>query len=75
MYKEVLRSISDVEIFPIISIVIFFLFFVGLVVWVLRMDKKFIRQIERLPLEDWPKQGEAHNGQADDQELKFLSHL
>ena len=38
MYKEVLRSIEGIEIYPIISLLIFFAFFVGVGVWFFAAD-------------------------------------
>ena len=52
MYKDVLRSIDGIEIFPVISFVIFGLFFVGLGLYVIGFDKKFIKEISNAPLED-----------------------
>jgi cytochrome c oxidase cbb3-type subunit IV len=54
MYKNVLQSIDNVEIWPVISFVIFFLFFICLLWWALTVDKKFIRQMSRLPFEPEP---------------------
>jgi hypothetical protein len=51
MYKEVLQSIEGVSIYPIISLLIFFTFFVGVAVWYVRADKESLRQAARLPLE------------------------
>lgn len=52
MYKDVLRSIEDVGIFPVIAFVIFFTFFLGLLVYVIRMDKNEVRQLAAIPMED-----------------------
>lgn len=52
MYKEILRSIDNIAIWPVISFVIFFLFFLGLLWWTATVDKKFIREMSELPLED-----------------------
>lgn len=52
MYKEVLRSIDGVEIFPIISLIIFFSFFViTCIVWY-RKDKKTVDEYANIPLND-----------------------
>ena len=51
MYKEVLRSIEGVEIFPVVSLLIFFAFFVAVLVWCLRADKGAMRRAAHLPLE------------------------
>jgi cytochrome c oxidase cbb3-type subunit IV len=52
MYKHVLEKIDSVAIWPIISLLIFFLFFVGLIFWVIRADKGYIDKMSGLPNED-----------------------
>jgi cytochrome c oxidase cbb3-type subunit IV len=52
MYKDVLRSIEGIEIYPIISLVIFTLFFVLLFVWIKRKDANYIDEMSHLPLND-----------------------
>ncbi len=52
MYKEVLRSIENVEIFPIISLVIFVLFFTGIAIWALKVPKEYIEHMSSLPMDD-----------------------
>ena len=52
MYKEVLRSIENIEIFPIISLIIFVLFFIGITVWAFRVPKEYIDHMKSLPMED-----------------------
>ena len=51
MYKNVLQSIDNVAIWPVISFIIFFLFFLCLLWWVATVDKKVIKRISELPLE------------------------
>lgn len=51
MYKNVLVSIDGINIFPIISLILFFVFFVGLVVWVTRINKNYVKEMESLPLD------------------------
>lgn len=50
MIKEILQSIKGVEIYPIISLIIFFLFFIGLGIWLFKMDKSKIFKMKHLPL-------------------------
>jgi len=52
MYKNVLQDIANIEIWPIISFVIFFIFFLCLLWWVFTADKKFITKMKNMPLED-----------------------
>jgi len=55
MYKEVLQNIDNIAIWPMISFVIFFLFFLGLLWWTFSVDKKFIARMSNMPLEDGPQ--------------------
>jgi cytochrome c oxidase cbb3-type subunit IV len=52
MYKNVLQSIDNIAIWPVISFVIFFIFFLCLLWSVFTADKKEIQEIEALPLTD-----------------------
>jgi cytochrome c oxidase cbb3-type subunit 3 len=47
-----LTSIGGIDIFPLISLMIFFGFFTGLIIYVLRVKKTTIMDIERIPLDD-----------------------
>jgi cytochrome c oxidase cbb3-type subunit IV len=52
MYKEILRNIDNVAIWPLISFVIFFTFFILLLWYVFTADKKFIKEMSQKPLQD-----------------------
>lgn len=52
MYKNVLQNITNIEIWPLISFVIFFVFFLCLLWWVFTADKKFIAKMAAMPLAD-----------------------
>lgn len=52
MYKEVLRAIVGIEVFPILSLLIFVTVFIVMLVWVLRLDRGRLAQYAHLPLED-----------------------
>jgi len=67
MEKNVLQAISGVAIYPIISIAIFFLFFLGLAVYVLVVNRHHVKTMSQLPLND--------DQNSDDQILKYhLNH-
>lgn len=50
--KDNMATIDGIEIYPIISLVIFVSFFAGLLWWVFRSDKKRIDEISRIPLSE-----------------------
>lgn len=51
MIRNYLQSIEGVEIYPLISLALFVVFFVAVFVWILKIDKNYIRQMKELPLE------------------------
>ena len=52
MFKEVLQSIEGVEFYTIVSMLIFILFFIGMTIWLFKVDKKYIKDMSELPLEE-----------------------
>ena len=51
MFKYYFEQIQGIEIWPIISLTIFFTFFIGLIWWVVKVDKSYIKEMKQLPLE------------------------
>lgn len=49
MQKNILQSIEHVAIWPVISFVIFFLFFIMLLWYVFTVDKRYIQYMKHLP--------------------------
>lgn len=50
--KKHMESMDGVEIYPIISLLIFFIFFVGLTYWVFTAKKDYIKEVSNLPLDN-----------------------
>ena len=50
--KQYAESIDGISIYPMISLVIFFLFFVVLLYYVKKMDKSKVEKIRRIPLDN-----------------------
>jgi len=50
--KGYMDSIDGIEIYPIISLLIFFTFFVGLFYWVFTAKKDYINNVSNLPLDN-----------------------
>ena len=63
MYKEVLRSIEGIGIFPSIALVIFLAFFVGLIIYLIRKGRDYFQDIARLPLEGPNDVNNNHNNE------------
>jgi cbb3-type cytochrome oxidase subunit 3 len=49
--KGHMETIAGVEVYPIISLLIFFIFFVALFWWVFTAKRDYIQAVEQIPLE------------------------
>ena len=50
--KHNMETIDGVAIYPILSLLIFFVFFVGLGLWVFSYKKETINELSQIPLRD-----------------------
>jgi transcriptional antiterminator len=46
-----LKSIAGVEIYPMISLFIFLIFFIALAIYAIKADKEHINELKNIPLE------------------------
>ena len=51
-FETYLENIAGVSIYPLISLLLFVVFFFLVIYWMYRLDKTEIARIERLPLDD-----------------------
>ena len=52
MYKNVLRSISEIDFLANIGLVIFFTFFALIIYWVIKRKDSFVEDMSKMPLDD-----------------------
>ncbi len=52
MYKEVLSSIEGVSMYPVFSVIVFFVFFSVITVWVMKSKKEDFDSISKMPLNE-----------------------
>ena len=50
--KSYAASIKNVDIYPIFSLLVFFIFFVAVLYYVKKMSKGHVREVSSLPLQD-----------------------
>ncbi len=50
--KGHMESIEGIEIYPMISLLIFFIFFAALFWWVFTAKKEHIKEVSQIPLEN-----------------------
>lgn len=54
-----METIVGIEIFPIISFIIFFIFFIGLFAWVITMKKAEVNKMAAMPLDEVTEESET----------------
>jgi cytochrome c oxidase cbb3-type subunit IV len=52
MYKDILRSIAGIDVFPVVSLVIFVAVFTAAIVYAIRLDRARLAALSALPLDD-----------------------
>lgn len=65
MIRNVLTHIGGVEMYGIISVLLFFAFFVGMLVWAFCLNSAYLESMRQLPLHG----GEGGDGEATDENL------
>jgi cytochrome c oxidase cbb3-type subunit IV len=51
MYKDILRHIAGIEVFPVLSLVVFVTVFAAVLVYVTRLDAARLSRLASLPLD------------------------
>jgi cytochrome c oxidase cbb3-type subunit IV len=51
MIQHYLESIENIDIFAIVAMIIFLIMFIAVVIWIFRIDKKYINKMENLPFD------------------------
>ena len=54
MIENVMNKMGGVGVFGIISICLFFAFFIGMLVWTIRLKRSYLKSMRELPLDDEP---------------------
>ena len=52
MFQNILSSIEDVGLLPSITLLVFFIFFIGVTFIAIKMDKKAVKKMSELPLDE-----------------------
>jgi len=52
MFKHYFELVENIQVGPILALIMFFSFFLGMAVWIYYLDNKFIDKMKNLPLED-----------------------
>ena len=66
MFKNILSSVSGVEIYAITGLVIFIVMFSAVLLWLFKVDKTYIKKMEQLPLDNKNKDNLNFTGELND---------
>lgn len=65
MIKNVIEHLEKVDTYGVISILLFFPFFVGMLVWASKLKKSYLHSMETLPFDDGVVTKPASENQTD----------
>ena len=66
MFKNILSSVSGIEIYAITGLVIFIVMFSAVLIWLFKVDKTYIKKMEQLPLDNKNKDNLNFTGEIND---------
>ncbi len=62
MFKDIFNAMSGIEVYGIISLILFFLIFLGVIYWSITVDKKYLNKMKQLPLDSSNMNGDLDHG-------------
>ena len=62
MFKDIFKAMSGIEVYAIVSLLLFFLIFLGVVYWSIKVDKKYLNKMKHLPLDSSNRNGDINHG-------------
>jgi hypothetical protein len=65
MYKETLQAIAGIEIFPVLSLLLFVAVFGTVLFWTSRLDTARLQEFSNMPLDVDAPAKDAHASEAD----------
>lgn len=51
MFKHYFDLVEGIEIYPLISLIIFFVFFSLVIIWSFKVNKNHLKEMENIPLD------------------------
>ncbi|MDZ4711593.1 MAG: cytochrome C oxidase Cbb3 [bacterium] len=51
MFKQYFEVIEGIDIYPLISLIIFFVFFLFVIIWFFKANKGHLKEMEMIPLD------------------------
>ena len=52
MFKNILEKIAGVEIYPVVSLILFVVVFSVMLIWTWRRDQRYLKELAEMPLNE-----------------------
>jgi hypothetical protein len=62
MFKNIVESMSGIEIYGILALIFFFVVFLGIIYWSIKVDKKYLSKMSEMPLDSSKINGDLNHG-------------
>ncbi len=63
MLREILGNTEGADLYAVIGLIIFVLSFAGIIIWILKKDRGYLKKMKNLPLEDESLTSKNTNGE------------
>ena len=61
MFKEFFQSISGIEIFGVVIMIFFFVIFLVVIYWSIKVDKQYLNKMSNMPLDSSTTNGDLNH--------------
>ena len=51
MFRDILKNLEYINTLPILALIFFLLFFIGVLIYVFKLDKRFVKYMSEVPLQ------------------------
>lgn len=69
MFKDFIKESAGIEIYPLLSLSIFFIFFVLVVVWAIIVKKEYLQEMKHMPLQNEDEEGTGNSDRLANEDL------
>lgn len=63
MFRNIFSKLENIQVFPIFTMILFMIIFIGIIYYVIKMNNKTIKHISNLPLENNEDSNKNNNGE------------
>lgn len=57
MFSEIFESIEGIDIIAISTTIVFFVIFIAVIIWVLRLKREYVQRWRQIPFDDKENEG------------------